>query len=392
MVYMSVAGGPFGIEEILGIVPIREALAILLFAFVTHFLPTMYMTYEMVTTYSDITGGSIGWVEKATGKTFGLINAVYNIVDTAVDNAIYPVIINDNLGMDGPTLPIVFCVLSAFLNWNGSEVTGKATIIQTVVILLPFIYMMVVTPVNRNMYADTRSYEKPDFFRYQEVLMITIWNFSGFDMCASYVNTLRPQKNDIKFSFSVTAFITLFFYAAPMCIGTFYLHDAKGWYDGSWTSIGSQLLGEAGTTAIQIASIVSSLSTLCVELCATAYLWMGLVNLNAVPHIFKNYKFNLVVNTVITIILSSTQPFEVLVEVSALLNVSTIIFESIAWIKLFGVGKYYHRLAVASILVITNICVSLCFSRSCLFALITASCVGIFWIFAIKIYERQRNE
>ena len=388
---MSVSGGPFGIEETLEKIPLFETLGILMFASVAHLLTTMIMTYEMVKKYDqhEVSGGTIGWVEKTMGKKIGLLNAVYNIIDTAVDNAVYPVIIKDNLGVDGPIIPFVFCIMCAILNWNGTEFTGKVTILQTIVILAPFIYLICVTPINGEMYIDRRSYGETTFKDYQEVLMIMIWNLSGFDMCASYIHTLKASSTDIKLSFGLTSLTTVFFYIATICCGSSYLHTKNDWFDGSWSIIGDTVWGDFGKTTVQVASIVSSVSTLCVELCATSYLWMGLVNINAAPKIFKNYKFNLAVNTVVTILLSTTQSFEVLVETSALLNVSTIIFESIAWIKTFGTGMWYGRLIVATVLVCTNLCVSMCISPSCVAALLTATCIAVIWTGVTTLFNRH---
>ena len=267
MAYMSVSGGPFGIEDTLQKLPLYETIGILLFASFAHLLPTMIMTYEMVQKYDqhEVSGGTIGWVEKTMGKNVGLLNAVYNIIDTAVDNAVYPVIIKDNLGVDGPIIPFVFCVMCAVLNWNGTEFTGKITILQSIVILVPFIYFISITPINNNMYIDRRSYGESTFQTYQEVLMIMIWNFSGFDMCASYIHTLKASAKDIKLSFGLTSITTIFFYMATICCGTSFLHTKNDWFDGSWASIGEDIWGDFGKTTVQVASIVSSVSTLCVE-------------------------------------------------------------------------------------------------------------------------------
>lgn len=381
MAFMSVSGGPFGLEEVLQKIPFYQTIGLVVFAAFAHMVPTMMMTYEMVMVYDkkEASGGTIGWVEQTMGKHLGLLNAVYNIIDTAVDNAVYPVIIKDNLGVEGPTVPIVVTLACAAMNWKGTETTGKITLVQTAVILLPFVVLMMTTPADENMFVNAKTYDKVNLGGYQEALMIVIWNFSGFDMCASYIHTLKATNKDIKTSFAVTAFMTVFFYIVSLCCGTYYLHDSVDWFDGSWATIGFMKFGDWGMTLVQIASIVSSLATLSVELCATSYLWMGLVNLKAVPKLFKNYKLNLAINTLITMALSTTQPFDVLVETSALLNVSTIVFESIAWIKTFGTGMWHGRLIVAVVLVATNICVSMCLSASCIAALVSATSLGVLW-------------
>lgn len=393
MMYMSVAGGPFGVEDVLHKVPLYESLGILILASFTHLLPSAMMTYEMVKVYDhnelEGTGGTIGWVEKTMGKRVGLINAVYNIVDTAVDNSIYPVIIKDNLGIKGPVVPIVVCVICCFLNWTNTEMTGKITVIQTLFVLSPFICLCLVTPVDDNMFVYTREYEYKDrLAQYQEALMIMVWNLSGFDMCASYIHTMKASLKQIRFSITLTVVVTVIVYILVLCCGTYYLHDRSEWVDGSWSEIGFMKFGDWGRSWFQLASIVSSTATLCVELCATAYLWMGLVEVNAVPNIFKNFKFNLLLNTALTVVLSITQTFETLVEVSALLNVATIVFEAVAWLTTYGAGTWYIRAIMAILLIGINICVSLCLSTRCVTAMVTASALGVAWLASVEIKSK----
>ena len=361
MAYMSVSGGPFGIEEVLHNMPLYESLAIVILASVTHMLPSGIMTYEMIQIYDkdESNGGTIGWVNEALGDKIGMVNAVFNIVDTAFDNAIYPVIIRDNLQTKGYIIPIAVVVTCTMLNWKNTEFTGKVTLLQTLVILSPFIYLVLTTPINSEMYVDTRGYDKKNTWNNaQEALMIVVWNVSGFDMCASYIHTLLPTSKDIRDGFIVAFFLTLFSYLFVICCGSYYLHEKNDWVDGSWPLVADMKFGEAGRTWVQIASLVSCVATLCVELCSTSHLWTGMVKLNALPNIFQNIKFNLVVNLFITIGLSTALNFEDLVDISALLNVSTVMLESVAWVRTLGFGKFYWRLVLAACIMGVNVAVS----------------------------------
>ena len=392
MVFMSVSGGPFGVEDVLHKVPIYQAVTIVMIGCCLHMVPTGIMTYEMIQKHNTkgIKGGTIGWVKQTMGNNVGLVNAVYTIVDTAVDNAIYPVIIKDNLGVEGPTIPIVTCLACAFLNWKNTEFTGKLSVLQFFIIMCPFMYLLYSTPINDNMYSDVRTYGTITWQHLQQALMIVVWNVSGFDMAASYIHTLQPQKTDVKTGFIVAAVVTLFSYLLVLCCGTYYIHDKQTWADGSWSYIADIQLGELGRTGVQMASIVSSIATLCVELCATSHLWVGLVEIKAAPKIFASDKFNLVVNTVITILLSTTQTFETLVDLSAILNVATIVFESIAWLKTCGAGKFKWRLIMVFGLIIVNIGVSACISYKCIASIITVTVAALVWMGA-KSCAKQIN-
>ena len=391
MTYMSVSGGPFGIEEVLHHAPLYQSIVIVLLGAALHMVPTGIMTYEMVRRYDqyEAKGGTIGWVKQTMGVNAGVFNAVFSIADTAVDNAIYPVIVKDNLGIDGAIVPIVTCCMCAILNWKDTTFTGQITLLQTVVILSPFVFLLLKTPIDNDMYIDSRTYNMPLVWEnYQRALMIVIWSYSGFDMCASYIYSFKANMSDIRLGFGVAAFVSVVSYLLAICCGTYYIHDRDTWIDGSWSYIGELYFGQTGKTWVQMASVISSVSTLCVELCATAHLWVGLVELKAAPEVFQNVKLNLVLNTLITIYLSTTQTFETLVDISALLNVSTIIFESIAWLKTFGGGKYMWRAITAVLLIAVNICITACVSQTCIISLGGVFSLAVTWIAARTIALR----
>ena len=61
-------------------------------------IPVSYMCYEMTLKYdlNSANGGPMGWVYKSLGRRWGIVNGVWDILDTLIDNSIYPVIFADN--------------------------------------------------------------------------------------------------------------------------------------------------------------------------------------------------------------------------------------------------------------------------------------------------------
>lgn len=72
--------------------------------------------------------GSIAWVSEAFGAEWGFIDAVWSLVTSFLDNALYPLIIADFLGLSGLARWLFVYGCIAALSWavfRGSAVRGE---------------------------------------------------------------------------------------------------------------------------------------------------------------------------------------------------------------------------------------------------------------------------
>jgi amino acid transporter len=102
-IYLMVAGGPFGLEDIVSKSGYAGAIAILLATPVVWSLPTALMVSELASALPS-EGGYYVWVTRAMGRFWGFQEAWLSLAGSVFDMAIYPTLFVDYLGHFAPTL------------------------------------------------------------------------------------------------------------------------------------------------------------------------------------------------------------------------------------------------------------------------------------------------
>ncbi len=101
--YFMVAGGPYGLEDILGDAGYGRALLLLLLIPLVWSLPTALMVGELASALPQ-EGGYYCWVRRALGPFWGFQEAWLSLAASVFDMAIYPVIFVLYLSRVAPAL------------------------------------------------------------------------------------------------------------------------------------------------------------------------------------------------------------------------------------------------------------------------------------------------
>ena len=101
--YFMVAGGPYGLEDIIGDAGYGCALLLLLIIPLIWSLPTSLMVGELASALPE-EGGYYCWVRRALGGFWGFQEAWLSLAASVFDMAIYPVIFVTYLGRAAPGL------------------------------------------------------------------------------------------------------------------------------------------------------------------------------------------------------------------------------------------------------------------------------------------------
>src|ERR1700760_457322 len=101
--YFIVAGGPYGLEELLGQDGWRRAIGVLLLVPIVWSLPTALMVGELAGALPE-DGGYYAWVRRALGPFWGFTEAWLSLVAGVFDMAIYPTLFALYLGWLWPAL------------------------------------------------------------------------------------------------------------------------------------------------------------------------------------------------------------------------------------------------------------------------------------------------
>ena len=150
-VYLIVAGGPFGLEDIVGSSGYLGAILILLITPLIWSLPTALMVSELSSAIPE-DGGYYRWVARGMGRFWGFQEGWLSLTGSIFDMAIYPTLFVSYLSRFAPALVaghrgvlIGVIMIAACAVWNmlGARAVGRSSLAMTLLLLAPFVVLTV---------------------------------------------------------------------------------------------------------------------------------------------------------------------------------------------------------------------------------------------------------
>src|SRR5579859_1941538 len=142
--YFMVAGGPYGLEDIIGRAGYGGALLMLLLVPVFWSLPTSLMVGELASAIPE-EGGYYAWVKRALGPFWAFQEAWLSLAASVFDMGIYPTLFVLYLAKLSPALVpspflvgLVVVAAGAAYNLAGARAVGQGSELMTVALLAPF--------------------------------------------------------------------------------------------------------------------------------------------------------------------------------------------------------------------------------------------------------------
>ena len=151
-IYFMVAGGPYGLEDIVARAGYSGAILILLATPLLWALPTGLMVAEMASAVPE-EGGYYVYVTRGLGLFWGYQEVWLSLVGSIFDMAIYPALFIEYLGHFAPAmtangrgLAIGGALIAAAAAWNvlGARKVGDSSMLLGIVLLAPFAVVMAV--------------------------------------------------------------------------------------------------------------------------------------------------------------------------------------------------------------------------------------------------------
>ena len=348
IVFYSVSGGPFGIEESVRAGGHRYTLlGFLLMPFVWS-LPEAIMTTELGSAFTDAAGG-VAWVEHAFGHGPGFMVGYLGWCAGATDNAIYPVLFldyvvqgfllkgrtttsgssgNDMDGNDTSTEPsgydpslhpvLRFIILSStamalsYINWLGLPIVGRMSVIICCVAMSPFVLLTLIgvfqvdperwfiLPTEIDMatiHDDPTTSTDGGFFPnfvaanvlWRPFVNNLFWNLNSFDSAASFSEDV--DNPGVAYPAAMKyAFVMVFCgYLFPLLVALG-ASDApqSEWVDGYLATVASDIVGPWLGDWTIFAAGISNIALYQAELSTEAYQLMGMAERGYVPSIFAH--------------------------------------------------------------------------------------------------------
>jgi amino acid transporter len=274
--YFMVAGGPYGLEDIIGDVGYGRALLLLLIIPLIWSLPTSLMVGELASALPE-EGGYYCWVRRALGGFWGFQEAWLSLAASVFDMAIYPVIFVLYLsrvapgltaGHRGFAIKLAVVVLCAIWNLRGAKAVGEGSVAMFVVLLAPFVVLVGVgfwqglfaQPHLLAAHAFTfggRLHRSLSLLRapvgapsLAGAVSVALWNYMGWDNASTIAQEVEAPQRNYPRAMLISAALVAVTYIVPLAAVGIAGIPAGQFSTGAWTdaarSIGGTGLFGAG--------------------------------------------------------------------------------------------------------------------------------------------------
>ncbi|MBU4213805.1 MAG: APC family permease, partial [Actinobacteria bacterium] len=288
ILFFSVSGGPYGLEEAIGSSGVGMALVLLLVVPLVFAVPCALMSAELGSAL-PVEGGYYYWVKLALGRFAAFVVGIWQWLNSFLDTALYPVVFVDYLAQWVPGLArgehvafsvaggvfsfdahwaaaVAFMVPLAVLNARGSRLVGEASTLLMVVVLAPFLVLSVLGLVRwlgsgggTLVDSFTVSGQSPTT-AFGAGLAVVIWNYIGWDAPSTVLGeVVRPQRTYARALAWALPLITVSYLLPVLASLASGLHagSPQDWADGDFAQAALLLGGHPLMVAVTIGAVVA---------------------------------------------------------------------------------------------------------------------------------------
>ena len=217
VIFLTVSGGPYGLEPLLEQTGAHAALLLLILVPLAWDIPTIFTILEL-NSMMPVTGGYYQWVKRALGLRWAFYEGWWTWLYTFADLAIYPVLFVQYLSFfypDAAAFKIPICLfiiwISCGINILGIVPVGKTSIVLSTLVLLPFVTLFGWSLVQHNgqLSIPTPSFKNSEFSMVSLGLYTVMWNFIGWDNVTTYAEEVAKPVRSYLLSLLI-AFVAVF--------------------------------------------------------------------------------------------------------------------------------------------------------------------------------------
>jgi amino acid transporter len=258
--YFMVSGGPYGLEDILGMAGYGRALLLLLVIPLVWSLPTSLMVGELAASIPE-EGGYYRWVRRAMGEFWGFQEAWLSMAASVFDMAIYPTIFVLYLGRIEPAWTAGYrgtawalAVVVVCMVWNlrGARAVGEGSVGLFCLLLSPFVVLTAVGlwkglagggHVGAGFGAGGHWLGAPAGADFAGAVSVTLWNYMGWDNASTVAQEVEePQRNYPRAMLLATGLVALTYVLPLAAVGLAGIPVGQ-FSTGAWTDAARELVG-----------------------------------------------------------------------------------------------------------------------------------------------------
>lgn len=214
VIFLTVSGGPYGLEPLLTYAGEHGSLLLLLVTPLLWDIPTIFIVMEL-NSMMPVTGGYYQWVKRALGIRYAWYEGWWTWLYTFVDLAIYPVLFVQYASFFFPEIeqykiPVCLAIIwaGAGLNILGIVPVGRISILLSATVVFPFLILFAINFSHHahSFHVPSLSLNGIGFSSIGMGLYTVMWNFIGWDNTTTYAQEVdKPVRTYIIATFTAFA-------------------------------------------------------------------------------------------------------------------------------------------------------------------------------------------
>src|SRR4029077_1080241 len=267
--YFMVAGGPYGLEDIVQKTGYLATLLILVITPVLWSVPTALMVSELATAIPE-EGGFYIWGRRGMGRFWGFQETWLTLAGSVFEMALYPNLCIYYIGQFAPGLVaghrgliLGFAMIAICTAWNvlGVRSVGEGSVWLNVALLVPFVALTILA-LGSGKFAGAAAGPVP--LRHADLLggvLIAMWNYMGWDNLSTIAGEVEtPQRTYSRAMFGAVLLVVVSYLIPVGAIARTGI-DPNRWTTGGWVDIGRIIGGETLAIAIALAGVIGAIGS-----------------------------------------------------------------------------------------------------------------------------------
>lgn len=267
VLFFNVSGGPYGIEDTVGV--FGPGLVLLLFVLtpLVWSVPTSLAMAELASALPE-EGGYVAWVRRAFGPFWGFQVGWWSWVNSFVDVAVFPALFADYLkfwwpsmsGLERGAVVLGFVWILTALNLAGVRIAGWAALALAIIVLAP------VTVFTVAAFAQARQLPWLPFSNERQGLGAGIglglaammWNYSGWDTPTTCLGETMAPTTAFRRAVVLALPLIALVYLLPVGAALSATGDWAQWKTGYWPVVAEAVGGPWLAGLVMLGGLVAS--------------------------------------------------------------------------------------------------------------------------------------
>jgi amino acid transporter len=262
IIFFTVSGGPYGLEDVVGGSGAGMGLLLIILTPIIWSAPISLMCAELATAMPS-QGGYYVWAKKAMGPMGAFCIGWWAWLVTWVDMALYPLLFADYLSYFFPIFAaetgsvlyrkiVMIAVIWVFtlLNLRGAKAVGGSSQFLGIILLAPFVLMIVIglfkgfiQGFNYNPFQPFQLEGQGTFASLTGGMFVVMWNYLGWEGVSTVAGEMKnPRRNYPRALLIAIPLITLVYLIPTLVSLAMVGSQDLEWTSGAW-SIAAERIG-----------------------------------------------------------------------------------------------------------------------------------------------------